>query len=151
MGKTIYSDNTDINGVKYATVGENIREGAKALSYDTVEPVLKENAGKVNEALSTTSRTLKHAVLQYLTTAIGEIGTNIYFGDTSDIPYNLDEWILFNQFLTNVKINGTIFRDVLLFMLTNDSSTYANEWGNETIDPLTEEEKQKIKTYLGIN
>lgn len=36
-------------------------------------------------------------------------------------------------------------------MLTNDSSTYTNEWGNETIDPLTEEEKQKIKTFLGIN
>ena len=34
MGKTIYSDNTDINGVNYATVGENIREGAKALTED---------------------------------------------------------------------------------------------------------------------
>lgn len=71
MGKTIYSDNTDINGVNYATVGENIREGAKALTYESIKPVLEENAGKVNNTLSTTSRSLKAAVLQYLTTAIG--------------------------------------------------------------------------------
>lgn len=37
MGKTIYSDNTDINGVNYATVGENIREGAKALPYKSIK------------------------------------------------------------------------------------------------------------------
>lgn len=46
MGKTIYSDNTDINGVNYATVGENIREGAKALTYESVETVLQENISK---------------------------------------------------------------------------------------------------------
>lgn len=151
MGKTIYSDNTDINGVNYATVGENIREGAKALTYESVEPVLEERAGDVNIALKTGARDLKHAVLDFLTTAIGETGTYFYFGDTTDSPYNIGEWIKFNQFLKNTKINGSIFRDVLLFMLTNDTSTYASEWGGETIAPLTAEEKQKIKTYLGIN
>ena len=43
MGKTIYSDNTDINGVNYATVGENIRKGAKALTYESIKQVLVEN------------------------------------------------------------------------------------------------------------
>lgn len=151
MGKTIYSDNTDINGVNYATVGENIREGAKALTYETVEPVLEERAGDVNTALKTGARDLKHAMLSFLTTAISEIGSYIYFGDTTDIPYSIDEWLQFNQFLKNTKINGSIFRDAILFILTNDSSTYSNEWGGETVAALTAEEKQKIKTFLGIN
>lgn len=151
MGKTIYSDNTDINGVNYATVGENIREGAKALTYESVELVLEENAGKVNEALSTTSKTLKNAILQYLTTSITDVGTNIYFGDTNDIPFSFAEWDKFNQFLENVKISARIFRHVILFMFTNDSSVYGSEWGGDPVAPLTDEEKQKIKTYLGIN
>ena len=36
MGKTIYSDNTDINGVNYATVGKNIREGAGRERFQNV-------------------------------------------------------------------------------------------------------------------
>ena len=151
MGEIIYSDNTDINGVNYATVGENIREDAKSLTYESVEPVLEEKAGDVNTVLKTGARDLKHAVLDFLTTAISEIGTLVYFGETTDIPYSIDEWIRFNQFLKNVKINGGVFRDAILFILTNDGSTYASEWGGETVEALTAEEKQKIKTFLGIS
>lgn len=151
MGKTIYSDNTDINGVNYATVGENIREGAKSLTYESIEPVLEENTGKVNTALSTTARTLKNAVLHLLTTDINEVGTNIYFGETNDIPYSVVDWIKFQTFLDNVKINARIFRSVILFMFTNDGSVYSSEWGSDTVAPLTDEEKQKIKTFLGIS
>mgnify|MGYP003288092810 CR=1 FL=1 len=151
MGKTIYSDNTDINGVNYATVGENIREGAKSLTYESVGPVLEENAGTVNTALSTTARTLKAAIFHFLTTPINEVGTNIYFGETSDIPYNPVEWAKFNDFVNNVRINARIFRSVILFMFTNDSSKYGSEWGGESVACLTDEEKQKIKTFLGIS
>lgn len=87
----------------------------------------------------------KTRCVRFLTTAIGDIGTYIYFGNTTDNPYNIDEWNKFNQFLKNVKINGSIFRNVLLFMLTNDASAYTNEWGDETIEPLTAEESRKLK------
>lgn len=99
MGKTIYSDNTDINGVNYATVGENIREGAKALMYESVKPVLEENRGEV----------------------INELRINVY------------------------KLRNNI-----LYLLTNDKS-YSDSWGGLFVSPLSESEKQKIKTFLGIS
>ena len=99
MGKTIYSDNTDINGVNYKTVGENIREGAKALTYESVEPVLEEN----NE-----------------------------------------------QVLGVLNADHIQLRSCLLFLLTGDSY-YSSYWGSTNIAELSEEDKQKIKTYLGIN
>lgn len=151
MSKTIYSDNTDINGVSYETVGENIREGAKTLTYKSIEPVLEDHAEDINTTLKTTAKDLKNAMLDFLTTSIAEIGTDVYFGDTTASPYIVSEWLQFNQFLKNIKINGNIFRNVILFMLTSDSSKYSSKWGNETIATLTEEEKQKIKTNLGIN
>lgn len=151
MGKTIYSDNTDINGVNYATVGENIREGAKALTYDSVKAVLEDNAGEVNTTLKTGSRDFKHAMLDYLTKPIGDIGGYVYFGDTTDTPFSITEWLQFNAFLKNIKINGALLRDVILFILTGDSNTYSSDWGTESVATLTSEEKQKIKTFLGIN
>ena len=63
MGKTIYSDNTDINGVNYATVGENIREGAKALTYESVDTVLQENISKMLENLNINGNYLRACIL----------------------------------------------------------------------------------------
>lgn len=99
MGKTIYSDNTDINGVNYATVGENIREGAKALTYESVETVLQENLSKM---------------------------------------------------LENLNINGNYLRACILYLLTGKSNS-PSTWGDMQIFALTEEDKQSIKTFLGIN
>lgn len=99
MGKTIYSDNTDINGVNYATVGENIREGAKALTYESIEVVLEENKGKALNVL------------------------------------NADYIQL---------------RSCILYMMTGDPY-YSNLWGGTMLPPTTEEDKQKIKTFLGIS
>lgn len=99
MGKTIYSDNTDINGVNYATVGENIREGAKALTYESVEPVLEENIPKVLDVLN---------------------------------------------------ISWAELRNVIVFMFSSNA-LYGNLWGDYNIPALSEQEKQEIKTYLGIN
>lgn len=99
MGKTIYSDNTDINGVNYATVGENIREGAKVLTYESIEPVLDENR---------------------------------------------------TETLVTLRITVNKLRNNILFLLTGDV-TYQDSWGGVFVNKLTEEEKQKIKTYLGIN
>lgn len=99
MGKTIYSDNTDINGVNYATVGENIREGAKALTYESVEPVLEENVSKT---------------------------------------------------LDTLKINGGYLRACVLYLMTGKSN-YPSTWGNEQLPALTDEDKQNIRTYLGIS
>lgn len=99
MGKTIYSDNTDINGVNYATVGENIREGAKVLTYESIEPVLDNNRGET---------------------------------------------------LTVLRITANKLRNNILLLLTGDL-TYQDSWGGTFIAKLTEEEKQKIKTYLGIS
>lgn len=64
MGKTIYSD---INGVNYATVGENIREGAKALTYESVETVLQENISKMLENLNINGNYLRAFILYLLT------------------------------------------------------------------------------------
>lgn len=99
MGKTIYSDNTDINGVNYATVGENIREGAKSLTYESVEPVLEENIDKVLKTL------------------------NISWGE---------------------------LRNVIVYMFTKNN-LYGNLWGDYHIPELSEQEKQEIKTFLGIS
>ncbi len=99
MGKTIYSDNTDINGVSYETVGENIRKGAKSLTYETVEPVLEENKG---EAL----HTLNADYIQ--------------------------------------------LRSCLLYLMTGDPY-YSCLWGGILMPPTTEEDKHKIKTFLGIS
>ena len=99
MGKTIYSDNTDINGVNYSTVGENIREGAKVLTYESVETVLEENLSKMLESLN---------------------------------------------------INGNYLRACILYLLTGKSS-YPSTWGDMQIFALTEEDKQSIKTFLGIS
>ena len=99
MGKTIYSDNTDINGVNYATVGENIREGAKALPYESIEPVLEENIDKVLNAL------------------------NISWGE---------------------------LRNAIVYMFTKNN-LYGNLWGDYHIAELSEQEKQEIKTFLGIS
>lgn len=98
MGKTIYSDNTDINGVNYATVGENIREGAKVLTYESFAPV---------------------------------------FGDNK------------TAILTSLNADHDALRNCLLFLLTG-SYDYLNLWGDSEITPPTEEDKQKIKTFLGI-
>ena len=99
MGKTIYSDNTDINGVNYATVGENIREGAKSLTYESVEPVLEDNVSKMLESL---------------------------------------------------KINADYLRGCILFLMSGKTN-YPSTWGDKTLVLLSEEDKQNIKTYLGIN
>ena len=40
MSKVIYSDNTDANGVSYPTIGENIRESAKALKYTDIGHIM---------------------------------------------------------------------------------------------------------------
>ena len=98
MGKTIYSDNTDINGVNYATVGENIREGAKKLTYESIDPVLKNNKKKALTAL------------------------------------NASAYELVN---------------VILYLFTGQSPYHT--WGETTIGHFTEEQKQQIKTYLGIS
>lgn len=98
MGETIYSDNTDINGVNYPTVGENIRRGAKELTYESVAPV---------------------------------------FGDNKD------------AILTNLNADHDSLRNCVLFLLTG-SYDYLNLWGDSEIAPPTEEDKQKIKTFLGI-
>lgn len=98
MGKTIYSDNTDINGVNYATVGENIREGAKALTYESVEPVLKDNKKKV---------------------------------------------------LTELNASAYELVNVILYLFTGQGEQHT--WGETYIAHFTEEQKQQIKTYLGIS
>lgn len=62
MGKTIYSDNTGVNGVNYATVGENIRNGAKNIRLEDLVPFLAERE-KVLTALNANSENLRSCIL----------------------------------------------------------------------------------------
>lgn len=153
MGKTIYSDNTDINGVNYATVGENIREGAKVLTYENIEPVLKENASKVNTALEVNCEALKQAIMHFFSTSISQAasGTTITFGGTESTAFTHEDWDFMMEILSSLRISAKTLRKSILYLFTGDTYYSATKWGNTTISPLTEEEKQKIKTFLGIS
>lgn len=148
MSKTIYSDNTDINGVNYATIGENIREGAKNLSYETVEPVLEDNKVKINDTLETDASSLKKALSAFLSDNVYyEQHKEILFGGSSVPPYTRDECRTFINVLINMNVDAVSLKNSLLSLLTGKNSL----WGYTTVHAFTEEEKQQIKTYLGIN
>lgn len=146
MGKTIYSDNTDINGVNYATVGENIREGAKALPYESIEPVLEENKAEINNTLETSVSLLRQALLNFLSTSYSS-PVDVSFGGETAQTFSQEEWVKCSIITTNLNINTYDLRSFILNLLSGERGT----WGYFNAEPLTEEEKQKIKTFLGIS
>lgn len=146
MGKIIYSDNTDINGVNYATVGENIREGAKSLTYESVEPMLEENKTKINDALETSALSLKQALISFLSTLYSTT-IDVSFGGETVPSFSQQEWIACSIITTNLNINTTDLRTFILRLLSGKKGT----WGYYDAQPLTETEKQEIKTFLGIS
>lgn len=86
MGKTIYSDNTDINDVNYATVGENIRNGAKNLKLEDLAPFFT-NRERVLTGLNANSENLKAFIL----TLFGSLTADGSWGDNFAIPFSTEE------------------------------------------------------------
>lgn len=150
MGKTIYSDNTDINGVNYATVGENIRNGAKALTYESVKQVLMENKedflSEFNGEKTLTYESIKPLLVENKENLLSELGIN---GEKALTYESLQPVLAENRkkIINTLLVSGFRFRLGVVNLLTGDSTN----WGGESVDVLTEQEKQQIKAYLGIN
>ena len=152
MGKTIYSDNTDINGVNYETIGENIRNGAKALTYESVKPVLVENKENLiselglNGAKDLTYESIKPLLVENKENLLSELGIN----GEKDLTYESIKPVLVKNkanILQDLSANSIHFVKTVVALLTG----VATNWGGEYVDVLTEQEKQRIKAYLGIN
>lgn len=85
MSKTIYSDYTDANGVNYATVGENIRNGAKNLTFESLAPFLTERE-KVLTVLNADSEALRGFIL-----ALFGALNDASWGDKYATPFSTEE------------------------------------------------------------
>lgn len=85
MGKTIYSDNTDANGVSYPTIGENIRNGAKNLTLESLRPFM-ENRERVLFGLNADSEALR----QFILALFGALN-DASWGDKYATPFSTEE------------------------------------------------------------
>lgn len=85
MSKTIYSDNTDANGVSYATIGENIRNGSKNIRPEDFERFM-ENREEVLTGLHANSENLKKSIL-----AMFGADNEGFWGDKYITPFSTEE------------------------------------------------------------